>query len=203
MSRGFGRRAAVVLRLALAGVVLLPALTWAAGSRVTSSVDMHSFVVPGTTATALVRYMNSHALTGDHGHAYANIHPDYQLSLTTRQNGAMCAVSQISVKVAFDETLPVAANPGGMSRSTRAAWNAFAAFARAHEAHHKASYLGCASDFVAKAARETASQCFGLQADIRSMLHDMKQGCEAKQVPFDRSQARILARLSLFAMARY
>jgi len=175
---------------------------WAAGGGVTSSTDLRSYAVGGTTALGLVRAMDTHPLQGDHGAAYANIHPDYQLSLATRQRGGLCVPSSVSVHVDFDLTLPVAANPGGMSARTRAAWDGFTAFARAHEMHHKVSYIGCATAFVTQARRHSASECFALQSTIRGMLAEMKRDCEAKQVPFDREQARVVANLRLFNMAR-
>jgi predicted secreted Zn-dependent protease len=169
---------------------------------VTSSTNSHSFVVQGTTAIQLVRFMNGQAFEGDHGGAYASIHPDYDLRLTARETGGICRPAQVGVHVTFEETLPVAASPGAMSARTRSAWNGFVNFARAHEAHHKASYLGCASAFVAEAKRQSAVSCFELQTDIQQMLREMRRSCETKQRPFDRSQAQVLPRLALFSMAR-
>ena len=169
---------------------------------VTSSTEQHDFVVEGTTASALVRYMNSHAVEGDHGHAYASIHPDYQLTLATHEAGGMCRPSRVDVHVAFDLTLPVAADAAEMSPRTRAAWSNFAAFARAHENHHKASYLGCARTFVVQAQRQSSPDCLSLQDDTRQALYQVKTSCEAMQRPFDHQQARVLAGLSLFRMAR-
>jgi len=147
--------------------------------------------------------MDTHALQGDHGAAYANIHPDYQLSLTTTQRGGLCVPASVRIHIDFELTLPVAANPGRMSGRTRAAWNGFAAFARGHEMHHKASYIACATALVAQARRQSASECFALESAIRGMLAQMKRDCEAKQVAFDRAQARVVPNLKLFTMARY
>ncbi len=190
-----------LLRLALAGAVCV-VLSPAAFAGVTSSTDQRSFVVEGTTAVGLVRFMNGHALEGDHGHAYASIHPDYQLSMTTHDSGEMCRPALVDVHVDFDLTLPVAADADGMSRNTRSAWNNFAAFARVHENHHKMSYLGCASAFVVQARQQTAPSCDEVSMEVRQMLYDMKRDCEVKQRPFDQSQSRILRNLRLFALAR-
>ena len=170
---------------------------------VTTSTDQRNFVVQGTTARGLVRYMNSNAVSGDHGHAYASIHPDYQLSLSTKQSGGMCRASLVDVHIDFELILPVAASPGGMSSRVRGAWNSFSNFARAHEGHHKASYTGCATSFVAQARRQSAGQCFVLESNIRQMLSQMKRDCEARQMPFDRAQARVLRNMSLFSLARW
>lgn len=202
MFLGLERRVTSWLRPAFAAVASVVLCAGAMGG-VTSSSDDHSFVVEGTTALELVRYMNGHAIPGDHGNAYANIHPYYDLNVATKESGGMCRASRVDVHVSFDETLPVAASAGAMGRSTRSAWNGFVAFARNHEAHHKASYLGCARSFVSQAMREKAESCYSLEADLNQMLAEMRRSCEAKQRPFDQSQARTLARLSLFSMARY
>ena len=195
-TRGVGSlcRAGIVASFALIAPPVL--------AGVSSSTDQHSFVVEGTTAASLVRFMNGHAVSGDHGHAYASIHPDYQLTLATHDAGGICRPSSVDVHVQFDLTLPVAASPGAMSGRTRAAWNSFTAFARVHENHHRVSYLGCASAFVAQARRQSAPSCLALQDQIRQMLYDMKRSCEVKQRPFDQSQSRILRNLALFSMAR-
>jgi predicted secreted Zn-dependent protease len=169
---------------------------------VTSSTTTHTYAVDGGTALGLVRYMNSHPVQGDHGAAYASIHPNYELSVVTAQRGSKCVPLKVSVNVDFDLTVPVADSPGRMSGRTRAAWNAFTAFARGHESHHKASYLGCARAFVARARRQSAGECVALEFDLRTMLSQMKRDCETRQMAFDHVQARILPRLALFRMAR-
>jgi predicted secreted Zn-dependent protease len=175
---------------------VLPAL-----AAVTSSTDQHSFIVEGSTAGGLVRFLNGHAFEGDHGRAYASVHPDYQMSVTTRESGGICRPARVDVHIDFDLTLPVA-DTSRMSGRVRGAWNGFAAFARAHEKHHKQSYLGCAQSFVAKARRQAAPSCVELESDLDQMLYAMKRACEAKQRPFDQSQARVLRYLGLFVLAR-
>jgi len=200
MSWRWTRRTSLWLRAVAASAVSL-LISASAIAGVTSSTDQRNHTVEGTSARALVRSLNANAFEGDHGRAYASIHPDYQLSMTTREASGICRPARVDVHVAFDLTLPVA-NTGGLSRSTRAAWNNFASFARAHENHHKASYLGCAAAFVAQARRQSAPSCFELEDDVRRMLYDMKRSCEIRQRPFDQSQARILRGLSLFVLAR-
>lgn len=203
MGWSFSRLSRLLPRLLLCAVCIAPAISVGGSGVVTTSTTTHSHVVDGSTALELLRSMNAYPVQGDHGAAYASIHPDYQLSLATVQRGSQCVVQNVSVNVDFDVVLPVADRPGRMSGRTRAAWNAFTAFARAHEGHHKASYLGCARAFLVRAKRQTAGECFSLESEIRSMLVQMKQDCEAKQRPFDESQGRVLPRLALFSMARY
>ena len=200
MPKDWTGRLRSIVRVALIGaagvIVVLPAI-----AGVTSSTQQQSFVVEGTTASGLVRFLNGHAFEGDHGRAYASVHPDYQLSVTTRESGGMCRPARVDVHVDFDLTLPTA-DTSGMSGRVRGAWNGFAAFARAHENHHKQSYLGCAQNFVAQARRQVAPSCFELESDLDLMLYAMKRACEVKQRPFDQSQARVLRYLGLFVLAR-
>lgn len=145
--------------------------------------------------------MNGSPVRGDHGNAYASIHPTFNLSVSTKERGGICR-ADVSIRLHFELTLPKAASPGSMNGRTRSAWNGFAAFATRHEAWHQSSYTGCAKAFVSKAERMGDKQCLALQSDIRTAFNRMKRDCEAKQLAYDRAQARVLAGLALFSMAR-
>jgi predicted secreted Zn-dependent protease len=200
MSCGLQHRVTFVLRPAIAGAALL-AFCVGALAEVKVTIDHRDHVVEGSTASGLVRSMNANPVRGDHGNAYASIHPTFNLSVDTRQSGGLCR-ADVSVRLHFVLTLPRAASPGAMNSRTRAAWNSFTNFARSHEAHHQASYTSCAKSFVARAERQSAKQCMSLQSDIRKSFTQMKRDCEALQRTYDRSQARHLPNLSLFAQAR-
>ncbi|MBI4922069.1 MAG: DUF922 domain-containing protein [Devosia nanyangense] len=202
MSMGLSRRVDLLLRLALTGAVAVVLCSATSRAGVTTSLYQQDHVVTGSTAAQLVRSMNASPVRGDHGNAYASIHPNYTLSVETRERGGICRAS-VDVAIHFRLTLPKAANTGRMGRSTRSAWNGFVNFARNHEAHHRVSYTECARSFVVRAERMGDRQCFALSSDIRQMFAKMKRDCEAKQLAFDRSQARVLPGLSLFAMARH
>lgn len=145
--------------------------------------------------------MNGNPVRGDHGNAYASIHPNYSLNISTKMSGQYCR-ADVSLRISFALTLPKAATPGSMSARTRAAWNGFVDFARRHEGWHQASYTSCAKTFVAQAERMRGNQCLALQGDIRSAFNRMKKSCEARQLSYDRAEARRLAGLPLFSMAR-
>jgi predicted secreted Zn-dependent protease len=180
-------------------LTLLGVATWLgpAAAGVTSSIDRRDYAVYGSTTVALVTYMNRHPIQGDHGHAYASIHPTFKLDLKTSQTGGMCK-AQVNVNIRFTLTLPTAST-SGMTKSARKAWLGFVAFAKAHEEHHRQSYIGCAKDFVTAAERKSAGQCVALTSDIKTMFKKMQTDCEAKQRDFDRAQARVLRNLSLFS----
>lgn len=200
MSPGVGRRVRVWLRTVLVGLAVA-ALCGEAAAEVKVTVNKRDHVVHGTTAAALVRSMNGNPVRGDHGNAYASIHPNYNLSVKTKERGGQCR-AEVSIRLNFTLILPKAASPGGMNSRTRSAWNSFVNYARNHEAWHQSSYTGCAKSFVGRAERMSAKQCFALSSDIRTAFNKMKRDCEAKQLAYDRGQRSVVARMSLFSMAR-
>ena len=106
------------------------------------TVNKGDHVVQGTTASGLVRSLNGNPIRGDHGSAYASIHPSYNLSVKTRERGGMCR-ADVTIRLNFSLILPKAASPAAMSSSTRSAWNSFVGYARNHEAWHQSSYTSC------------------------------------------------------------
>jgi predicted secreted Zn-dependent protease len=200
VSWGLGLSVRFWLRVALLGAALV-ALMPVASAQVTVTVNKRDHLVQGTTAGNLVRSMNSNPVRGDHGSAYASIHPNFNLSVKTREKGGQCR-ADVSIKLRFDLTLPKAASPGKMSSRTRNAWNSFVNYARNHEAWHQSSYTNCAKRFVSSASRMSGKQCIALQSDIRTAFNKMKRDCEARQLEYDRGQRSVVARMNLFSMAR-
>ena len=171
-------------------------------AEVHTSTQTRTYSVGGTTAASLVSYMRSNPFHGSRGDAVANIQPNYTLSMLTKQTGATCHASKVTLGLRFVMTLPHARSTSAMGSSTRSAWNSFVAFSRKHEETHRGIYVQCGNTFVAKAQRLTASNCAALQASIRRLLEAEKQACESKQRPFDRADYGRVAGLSLFRMAR-
>jgi predicted secreted Zn-dependent protease len=195
-----GLRVRSWLRVVLSGAALA-VLCATATAEVIVTVNKRDHIVHGTTAAGLVRSMNSNPVRGDHGNAYASIHPNYNLSVKTSERGGLCR-ADVTIRLTFTLTLPKAASPGSMSSRTRSAWNSFANYARDHEAWHQSSYTGCAKSFVSKAERMSDKQCFALSSSIRTAFNQMKRDCEAKQLAYDRGQRAVVARMAIFSMAR-
>lgn len=145
--------------------------------------------------------MQRNPFPGDHGGAYANIRPSYDLSFTTAERGGECHAEAVSLDMRFVVTLPAARDEARMSAKVRAAWHAFVAFARRHEEAHRVSYLGYARAFVEKARAATARSCQALRSEINQMLRETKRNSEARQSAFDRQQNGQLAGLGLFRLA--
>jgi predicted secreted Zn-dependent protease len=146
--------------------------------------------------------MQRNPFPGDHGAAYANIRPSYELSLRTAERGGECHVEAVTLDIRFIVTLPAARDERRMSARARQAWQAFVAFARRHEEAHRVSYLSLARAFVARARTESARTCPALRSAINQMLRESKRNSEAAQAAFDRQQKQQLAGLGLFRLAR-
>jgi predicted secreted Zn-dependent protease len=113
----------------------------------------------------------------------------------------MCT-AKVDVTIKFTLTLPRAASPGRMSGRVLRAWNAFAEFARRHEAHHQQSYADCAKRFVKDAEAMSLPQCGALERQIAQGFGKMQRDCEVEQAEFDREQAPIVGRMELFMLGQ-
>ena len=80
----------VVLAFITGSILTAVALCVTAVAEVKVTVNKGDHVVQGTTASGLVRSLNGNPVRGDHGSAYASIHPNYNLSVKTRERGGMC-----------------------------------------------------------------------------------------------------------------
>lgn len=163
----------------------------------------NTYPVPGTTAKAIVRYMQGHPIRGDHGSAFANIRPRYTLLVDGRENGGICRADEVRVKIHFTLTMPEATGTRQMPARVRSAWDSFSKFIRSHEDSHRRSYVGCAESFVRQARREAAPSCLAVESAVRRLFDRMKRDCEAKQVAWDRTQKGRLNGQALVRMAGY
>jgi predicted secreted Zn-dependent protease len=173
-----------------------------ASADMTVASDVRYYHVGGSTAESLARAMRGNPIEGDRGGAVANVRPRYRLDIAARQQGHVCRITGIGLDVSFLTTLPQADESGMLPRA-RAYWRSFIAFAARHEAIHKAIYLQCARDFIARAGRLTdGTGCGALQSAARSMLEASKRACEIRQIAFDRRETPRLRRLPLFVATR-
>lgn len=196
-SKGLNR---VLCLCAAAGLVFAMAASATAG--VTTSTQIRSYNVSGSTSKSLVNYMRRNPFRGDTGDAVANIRPYYKLSAPTKMSGGTCRASRVTLNIRFVMTLPKARSESAMTSSTRTAWRNFVSFTRRHEGTHKRIYIQCGNAFVAKAQRLTNKSCGGLSSSIRRLLETEKRACERKQRAFDRRDYNRIFGLSLFRMAK-
>ncbi len=188
--------------VAAALVAFLLGVSAASPAGVTSDTVNRSYWVAGHTPRAIVGYMARNPLPGDHGAAYANIRPTYDLSFDTTQQGAMCRTRSVSLDMRFVLTLPASREEARMSGRTRSAWRAFTAFSERHELQHRSIYLECGRALVRQVSAARSETCTQLRREVRQLLSKAKRSCEAKQSAFDRAERQSLANLSLFRLGR-
>jgi predicted secreted Zn-dependent protease len=181
-------------------LVASAALVAPALAGVSSTTVTRYYSVGGTTTSSLASKMRSNPFRGDKGGAVANIRPRYSLSVTTKQDGSTCRVSNVNLKVSFVLTLP-RAKESAMSSGTRSAWRGFVSFARRHEQGHRSIYLQCARNFTVKAQRLTGA-CGSLHSKARRLLDAETRACDKRHAAYDRSERRRVAGLSLFRATR-
>ncbi|MHA1548322.1 MAG: DUF922 domain-containing protein [Alphaproteobacteria bacterium] len=169
---------------------------------VRSTLVKRDYYVGGTTPRSLVNFMKTMPHRGHRGAAFASIIPSYQLDLRTRRRGNTCRVTRADLKVRFVLTLPKAREEARMSRSTRNAWRNFVNFAKRHEEKHRRIYLNCAQNFVAKARRVKAPDCFSAQNEVRRLQMREQRTCDRRNTAFDSKEYKRVARLTLFRRAR-
>lgn len=168
---------------------------------VTSRSVVNSHWVEGTTARAVVSDMARNPFPGDHGAAYANVRPRYDLTVGTAERGGACVAAAIDLHVQFTMTLPKARDESRMTPGTRAAWTRFVAFARRHEETHVGSYLAYARSFAASTIGLVRPTCIEVRLEVHRRFAAMRQTAELAQSAFDRQQAGLLRGLGLFRMA--
>jgi predicted secreted Zn-dependent protease len=186
-----------------AGAVSLGAACFAAAHAMADmriASDTRYYTLRGETLESLARELRSNPIEGDHGAAIANVRPDYDLRIGTREAGGMCRATTVDLHIRFQTILP-RANEAGMSGRTRSYWRTLIAFATRHEAGHRAIYAQCARSLLIRAQRLASRQgCMALQADIRRLFGSAKDACERRQDSYDRREASRLRNLPIFAL---
>jgi predicted secreted Zn-dependent protease len=187
------RMAAVFL---CAGAVLFDA--GPAFSELNHTTSYRRNPVHGTTPEQLWGYMAGHPIIDEDGPALANITHDHTLSVQTARAAGVCRVARVDFTWHFVITVPTAVDEARMSPATRAMWREFTAYLRRHEEHHRAIFIGCGRDFLAKAAKLTApGPCVGLKGRVKRYIDEQYQVCMAEQRAYDRDERQTVANLAL------
>lgn len=197
-----GRRAGYgVAAGALALCATVMATVALAGS-VTSTTEIETYAMEGTTPLAIVSYYHTRPFSGDHGPALANIRYTTDLNVDTKESGDRCRASSVRLSMHFVVTLPDNDETAAMSRSTRAMWNQLVAFARAHEFGHRAMDLQCMRRFVERAERVSGESCRSVESTVRDMLEASEAACDRGQRGYDQRESVRAANLGMFRAAR-
>jgi predicted secreted Zn-dependent protease len=191
-----GRCAAALVAALL--MVSLPLSAAPAFGELRHSTAYRQNPIRGTTPAELWRYMAAHPIIDEDGPALANITHDHTLSVKTTKSGGACRAEAIDFNWQFVITLPKAVDEARMSGGTRAMWREFTAYLKRHEEHHRAIFLGCGKDFLAKAAKiSSARTCSGLERKIGRFIDKQYAACMTRQREFDRQEKQTVANLAL------
>ena len=98
----------------------------------------------------------------------------------------------------FVITLPKAVDEARMNPSVKRMWREFTSYLKRHEEHHRTIFIGCGSDFVAKASKLTSKgSCLGLKGKVRRFVDKQYKSCMVKQRAFDRDERQSVNNLAL------
>lgn len=183
--------------LAVFLTVATAAATVPAASELRHTTAYRTNPIHGTTPAQLWRSMRAHPIIDEDGPALANITHDHTLSVETERSGGSCRVSNLDFRWKFVITLPKAVDEARMSGATRGMWREFTRFLKRHEERHRAIFLECGRDFLARAARITGGTCFGMKRKVQRFIDKEYAACMARQRAFDRRERPAVANLAL------
>lgn len=166
-----------------------------------SSTKVKYYSVPGTTAHALLSYMQSNGpqVNGSPALASASASFRYKADAVTT-NG--CRLKNFRVSADFVITLPKAAQKTAMPSGVRKRWRQFVKHARWHENHHKKIWIRCARK-IERTARSMRPQrsCNAAWAKARSLVNSELARCDKIHAAFDRKETANAHKLPLIAQA--
>ncbi|MEM1198390.1 MAG: DUF922 domain-containing protein [Pseudomonadota bacterium] len=186
---------------ALLGALLLVTGPQPVSSKPIVKTSFKSYSVPGTSAYALLSYMQANGPHANGARALATTSASfrYQADAVTA-NG--CRLKNFRVATTFVITLPKATQKSRMPASVRKRWGQFVKHARWHENRHKQIWIGCAKKIERIAGRMgRQSSCNAAWAKAQSIVKTELARCDRLHAAFDRRETARAARLPLIAQA--
>lgn len=147
------------------------------------------YPVKGRTAAEIYTSMVSSGPNVDGMDAYASTNATSEQSGRLVKTGS-CRVSDYSFRFDFTINLPKLRNEKALSSPTRAKWNSFQAFLRAHELQHTKIWLSCAADLERKVKALRASSCSTVDKEAGRLWKQMRNACEKRHQAFDAAEQR-------------
>ena len=160
-----------------------------------------SYSVPGTSAYALLSYMQANGPHANGSRALATTSASFRYKAdAVTSNG--CRLKNFQVSTTFVITLPKATQRSGMSSGVRKRWGQFVKHARWHENRHKQIWIGCAKK-IERAARSMGRQssCNAAWAKAQSIVKTELARCDRLHAAFDRRETARASKLPLIAAA--
>ncbi|MEM8688748.1 MAG: DUF922 domain-containing protein [Pseudomonadota bacterium] len=186
---------------ALLSTLLLLTGTAPAPAKPIVKTSFKSYSVPGTSAYALLSYMQANGPHANGSRALATTSASFRYQAdTVTANG--CRLKNFQVSTTFVITLPKATQKSKMSSGVRKRWRQFVKHARWHENRHKEIWIGCAKKIERSARRMgRQSSCNAAWAKAQSLVKTELARCDRLHAAFDRRETARASRLPLIAQA--
>jgi predicted secreted Zn-dependent protease len=107
--------------------------------------------------------------------------------------GSNCRIDSYQFKIDFTINLPRLKNESALKGATKARWDQFEVFLKAHEEQHRSIWLGCAHELEAQVKAIRASTCKQADKEASKMWERMRKSCQKRHDAFDKAeQAKLL-----------
>ncbi len=108
--------------------------------------------------------------------------------------GRDCRIDNYTFNIDFTINLPRLKNEAALKGATKARWDQFEVFLKAHEETHKTIWLGCARDLEAQVKAIRAGDCKKADKDASRLWNSMRKSCQKKHDAFDKAEQSKLLR---------
>lgn len=157
-------------------------------------ITKYSFYsINGKTIEGLYQQMIRRGPHVGGGKAYASTKMDPQVEAVTASNGDVCRIARFNINMTFTINLPRLDNASQVNPAVRKSFDNFYAFAKKHEEHHRAIWLGCAAEAVAQVKTIAARNCNDAESQGLQIVQKMARVCDARHLAFDISEQKRLA----------
>ncbi len=183
------------------GAVLLIAGAAPVSAKPIVKTSFKSYSVPGTSAYALLSYMQRNGPHANGSRALATTSASFRYQADAHKaNG--CKLKNFRVSTTFVITLPKAKNASRMSSKVRRRWGQFVKHARWHENRHKAIWIGCAKK-IERVAGSMGRQrsCSAAWSKAQSIVKTELARCDRLHAAFDRRETARASKIPLIAQA--
>lgn len=186
---------------AVLGVVLLTATPAQLSAKPIVKTSFKSYSVPGTSAYALLSYMQRNGPHANGARALATTAASFRYQADAHTSNG-CKLRNFRVTTTFVITLPKAKNASKMSSGVRKRWKQFVKHARWHENRHKSIWISCAKKIEhAASTMGTQRNCTAAWSKAQSIVKKQLARCDRIHAAFDRRETAKASRIPLIAQA--
>ncbi|MCP5081516.1 MAG: DUF922 domain-containing Zn-dependent protease [Alphaproteobacteria bacterium] len=183
------------------GAVVLVAGAAPLSAKPIVKTSFKSYSVPGTSAYALLSYMQRNGPHANGSRALATTSASFRYQADAHTSKG-CKLKNFRVTTTFVITLPKATNASKMPSKVRRRWGQFVKHARWHENRHKSIWIGCAKK-IERAARSMGNQrsCKAAWSKAQAIVKKELARCDRIHATFDRRETAKASKIPLIAQA--